>query len=225
MNMDEKLIEGAITNKTKAIVPVHYAGVVCEMDTIMTLAEKHNLLVIEDVAQGLMSEYKGKALGALGHLGTFSFHETKNITSGEGGALLINDDRFIKRAEIIREIGTNRSKFFLGEADKYTWVDMWSSYLPKDIDAAFLYAQIEKAKEITSKRLEVWDKYYHGLKPLADEGLIEIPFVPENCVHNAHMFFIKAKNLKERQSLIKSYEKRAFRVFSIMFPFIILQQV
>ncbi len=208
MNMDEKLIEGAITNNTKAIVPVHYAGVACEMDAIMTIAEKHNLLVIEDAAQGLMSEYKSKALGAIGHLGTLSFHETKNITSGEGGALLINDERFIERAEIIREKGTNRSKFFRGEVDKYTWVDMGSSYLPGDINAAFLYGQIEKASEITSRRLDIWDSYYDGLKPVSEDGLIEIPFVPEHCVHNAHMFYIKMLNLEKRILLINHLKKQ-----------------
>ena len=201
MNIDESLIEIAISKKTKAIVPVHYAGIACEMDKIMQIADRYHLLVIEDAAQGIMCTYKGKPLGSIGHLGTLSFHETKNITSGEGGAILINDVRFIERAEIIREKGTNRSKFFRGEVDKYSWVDIGSSYLPSDIIAAFLYAQMEKADEITKKRLKAWDKYYESLKPLADQNLIELPYIPKDCVHNGHMFFIKVRDLQVRTSL------------------------
>lgn len=203
MNIDETLIEAAITNKTKVIAPVHYAGVACEMDTIMALAEKHNLLVIEDAAQGMMSTYKGKALGTIGHLGAFSFHETKNYTSGgEGGLLLINDERFIKRAEIIREKGTNRSQFFRGQVDKYTWVDLGSSYLPGELQAAFLWGQLEKADEINQNRLATWQTYYDALAPLQEQGLIELPQMPENCVHNAHMFYLKTQDLQTRTALI-----------------------
>jgi dTDP-4-amino-4,6-dideoxygalactose transaminase len=202
MNMDKTHIEKAITEKTRVIVPVHYAGVATEMDVIMAIATKFDLLVIEDAAQGIMCNYKGKPLGSIGNLGALSFHETKNIHCGEGGALLINDQRFIERAEIIREKGTNRSKFFRGEVDKYTWVDIGSSYLPSDIVAAFLYAQMEQAAEITAKRMEIWNVYYDGLKPLADEGLIELPFIPADSVHNAHMFYIKTKSLAERTALI-----------------------
>ena len=202
MNIDETKIEAAITDKTKAIVPVHYAGVACEMDTIMDIAKKHNLIVIEDAAQGVMSSYKGKALGTIGDYGCFSFHETKNYSMGEGGALLIQDPEKIEEAEIIREKGTNRSKFFRGQIDKYTWVNYGSSYLPSDMNAAYLYAQLEMADEINDARLHVWNRYYEGLKELADAGKIELPVVPEGCVHNAHMFYIKAKDLEERTSLI-----------------------
>lgn len=202
MNIDETKIEAAITDKTKAIVPVHYAGVACEMDTIMDIAKKHNLIVIEDAAQGVMSSYKGKALGTIGDYGCFSFHETKNYSMGEGGALLIQDPEKIEEAEIIREKGTNRSKFFRGQIDKYTWVNYGSSYLPSDMNAAYLYAQLEMADEINDARLHVWNRYYEGLKELADAGKIELPVVPEDCVHNAHMFYIKAKDLEERTSLI-----------------------
>jgi dTDP-4-amino-4,6-dideoxygalactose transaminase len=207
MNMDESLIEAAVTEKTKAVVPVHYAGVACEMDTIITIAEKFNLLVIEDCAQGVMCTYKGKQLGSIGHLGTLSFHETKNIISGEGGALLINDPQFAERAEIIWEKGTNRSKFFRGEVDKYSWVDIGSSYLPSDIIAAFLYAQMENADAITKKRLEIWRKYYDGLSPLAENNLIELPTIPNDCIHNAHMFYIKTSGVDERSSLINYLKK------------------
>ncbi len=204
MNIDETKIEAAVTDKTKAIVPVHYAGVSCEMDTIMDIAKRHNLLVIEDAAQGVMSSYKGQALGTIGDYGCFSFHETKNYSMGEGGALLIRDPEKIEEAEIIREKGTNRSKFFRGQIDKYTWVNYGSSYLPSDMNAAYLYAQLEMADEINNARLHIWDKYYEGLKELADAGKIELPVVPEGCVHNAHMFYIKAKDLEERTALIAS---------------------
>ena len=202
MNIDETKIEAAITEKTKAIVPVHYAGVACEMDTILDIAKRHNLLVIEDAAQGVMAKYKGKALGTIGDFGCYSFHETKNYSMGEGGALLIRDDKYIENAEIIREKGTDRSKFFRGQVDKYTWVSAGSSYLPSDMNAAYLYAQLEMADEINKARLEIWNTYYQGLKPLADAGKIELPVVPENCTHNAHMFYIKAKDITERTALI-----------------------
>ncbi len=202
MNIDENLIEAAITDKTKAIVPVHYAGVSCEMDKIMEIARKYNLVVIEDAAQGIMSTYKGKALGTIGDFGCFSFHETKNYSMGEGGALLIRDEKYIEDAEIIREKGTNRSKFYRGQIDKYTWVNFGSSYLPSDMNAAYLYAQLEMAEEINDARLACWNRYYEKLKPLADAGKIELPVVPEGCVHNAHMFYIKAKDIEERSELI-----------------------
>lgn len=202
MNIDETKIEAAITEKTKAIVPVHYAGVACEMDTILDIAKRHNLLVIEDAAQGVMSTYKGKALGAIGDFGCYSFHETKNYSMGEGGALVIRDEKYIENAEIIREKGTDRSKFFRGQVDKYTWVNAGSSYLPSDMNAAYLYAQLELADEINAFRLNVWDTYYENLKPLCDASKIELPFVPEGCEHNAHMFYIKAKDIAERTALI-----------------------
>ena len=202
MNIDETKIEAAITEKTKAIVPVHYAGVACEMDTIMAIAKKHNLVVIEDAAQGIMSTYKGQALGTIGDYGCFSFHETKNYSMGEGGALLIRDASKIEEAEIIREKGTNRSKFFRGQIDKYTWVNFGSSYLPSDMNAAYLYAQLEMADEINDARLAIWDRYYEGLKELEEIGKIELPYIPEDCVHNAHMFYVKAKDLEERTELI-----------------------
>lgn len=203
MNIDENKIEAAINSRTKAIVPVHYAGVACEMDTVMALAEKYNLFVIEDAAQGMMSTYKGKALGTIGHLGTFSFHETKNYTSGgEGGLLIINDERFKERAEIIREKGTNRSQFFRGMVDKYSWVDIGSSYLPSDIQAAYLWGQLEKVNEINQNRLATWNAYYKALLPLKENGLIELPVVPDSCEHNAHMFYIKLRNLDQRTGLI-----------------------
>ncbi|MBE6015185.1 MAG: dTDP-4-amino-4,6-dideoxygalactose transaminase [Lachnospiraceae bacterium] len=203
MNIDENFIEDAITDKTKAIVPVHYAGVSCEMDKIMEIAKRHNLYVVEDAAQGVMSTYKGKALGTIGDFGCYSFHETKNYSMGEGGALLIKDEANVEKAEIIREKGTNRSKFFRGQIDKYTWVDAGSSYLPSELNAAYLYAQLEKADEINNHRMACWNRYYECLKPLADKGCIELPTVPEGCVHNAHMFYIKAKDLSERTELIK----------------------
>lgn len=203
MNIDEDLIEEAITDKTKAIVPVHYAGVSCEMDKIMEIAKKYNLYVIEDAAQGVMSKYNGQALGTIGDFGTFSFHETKNYTMGEGGALLIQNKDHIERAEIIREKGTNRSKFFRGQVDKYSWVDIGSSYLPSELNAAYLYAQLEAAEMINNDRLKTWNLYYEGLKELKDRGCIELPVIPDNCEHNAHMFYIKCKDLKERTELIK----------------------
>ena len=203
MNINEELIESAITEKTKAIVPVHYAGVACEMDRIMEIAAKYGLAVVEDAAQGVMSSYKGRALGTIGDFGCYSFHETKNYSMGEGGALLIRDNSRIEDAEIIREKGTNRSKFFRGQIDKYTWVNWGSSYLPSDMNAAYLWAQLEKAEEINEDRLNSWGEYYNGLKELADEGKIELPYIPDGCVHNAHMFYIKAKDLAERTSLIK----------------------
>lgn len=206
MNIDENLIEDAITEKTKAIVPVHYAGVSCEMDKIMEIAKKHNLYVVEDAAQGVMSTYKGKALGTIGDYGCYSFHETKNYSMGEGGALLIRDGKNAELAEIIREKGTNRSKFFRGQIDKYTWVEAGSSYLPSDMNAAYLWAQLQKADEINENRLQSWNRYYEGLKDLEEAGKIELPYIPEYCEHNAHMFYIKAKDLEERSVLI-SYLK------------------
>lgn len=203
MNMDEKLIENAITDKTKAIAPVHYAGVACEMDTIMDIAKRHNLSVIEDAAQGIMSTYKGKALGAIGDYGCFSFHETKNYSMGEGGALLIKDPAHVEDAEVIREKGTNRSKYYRGQIDKYTWVNFGSSYLPSDMNAAYLYAQLEIADKINEERLKCWDRYYENLTPLMESGRIELPTIPEGCVHNAHMFYIKTADIEERTKLIK----------------------
>ena len=202
MNIDETKIEDAITEKTKVIVPVHYAGVACEMDTIMDIAKRHNLMVVEDAAQGLMSTYKGKALGTIGDFGCISFHETKNYSMGEGGALYINDPKYTEDAEIIREKGTNRSKFFRGQIDKYTWVNAGSSYLPSDMNAAYLWAQLEIADEINNHRMELWNTYYDGLKPLEEKELIELPKIPEGCEHNAHMFYIKTKDLEERTQLI-----------------------
>ena len=201
MNIDEEQIEAAITDKTKVIVPVHYAGVSCEMDTIMDIAKRHNLVVIEDAAQGIMSTYKGQALGTIGDFGCYSFHETKNYSMGEGGALLIKNKDDIERAEIIREKGTNRSKFFRGQIDKYTWVEAGSSYLPSELNAAYLYAQLEQAERINDWRLERWNQYYEELEEL--EGRIQLPHVPKECKHNGHMFYIKAKNLQERTELIQ----------------------
>ncbi len=206
MNIDEKKIEAAITDKTVGIVPVHYAGVACEMDTIMDVAKRHNLWVIEDAAQGIMSTYKGKALGTFGEFGCFSFHETKNYSMGEGGAILIRDEEKIEDAEILREKGTNRSKFFRGQIDKYTWVNQGSSYLPSDMNAAYLWAQLEMAEKINDYRLSIWEQYWRELTPLAEAGKIELPTVPKDCVHNAHMFYIKAKDIEERSALI-SYMK------------------
>ena len=206
MNIDETLIEDAITEKTKAIVPVHYAGVACEMDTIMDIAKRHNLKVVEDAAQGVLASYKGKALGTIGDFGAYSFHETKNYSMGEGGALLIRDKKDVEEAEIIREKGTNRSKFFRGQIDKYTWVNYGSSYLPSDMNAAYLYAQLEIADEINEARLACWNRYYEQLLPLKEAGKIDLPTVPEGCVHNAHMFYIKARDLEQRTRFI-SYMK------------------
>lgn len=202
MNIDETKIEQAITEKTKALVPMHYAGVGCEMDKIKDIAEKYHLFVVEDAAHSITAKYKGKTLGTIGHMGIYSFHDTKNISCGEGGVLLINDERFIKRAEIIRENGTNRSEFFRGEVEKYTWLDVGSSYLPSELNAAVLWAQLEKIEEIQKRRKEIWNKYFHLLKHLEDMGHIELPHIPENCEHNAHIFYIKTKNFEERQRLI-----------------------
>lgn len=203
MNIDENLIEAAITEKTRAIVPVHYAGVSCEMDKILELAEKYNLYVVEDAAQGVSSYYKGKPLGTIGDYGCYSFHETKNYSMGEGGALLIRDRENIEQAEIIREKGTNRSKFFRGQIDKYTWVDAGSSYLPSELNAAYLWGQLEAERQIFDDRMRSWNRYYEGLLPLAKEGHIDVPFIPEGCEHNAHMFYIKAADLDERTDLIQ----------------------
>lgn len=203
MNIDENLIEAAITDRTKAIVPVHYAGVACEMDKILGIAKKHNLLVIEDAAQGVMAKYKDKYLGTIGDIGCYSFHETKNYSSGEGGAVVFKDNRYTEMAEIIREKGTNRSKFFRGQVDKYTWVECGSSYLPSDINAAYLWAELEQADKINDNRLATWDYYNKNLKILEDEGYIQRPYIPEECKHNAHMYYIKAKDLEERTNLIE----------------------
>ena len=208
MNIDEKQIEAAITEKTKAIVPVHYAGVACEMDTIMDIAKRHNLLVIEDAAQGVMASYKGKALGSIGDYGCYSFHETKNYSMGEGGALLIRDREHVERAEIIREKGTDRSKYFRGQVDKYRWQEFGSSYLPSELNVAYLYAQLEMADQINEARLARWNEYYKLLTPLAQAGKIELPVVPEGCVHNAHMFYIKTADEHERQELINYLKER-----------------
>lgn len=202
MNIDEKLIEQAITPRTKAIVPVHYAGVSCEMNVICDIAKRHHLYVIEDAAQGVLSTYEGKALGTIGDYGCYSFHETKNYSMGEGGCLLIKDEENIERAEIFREKGTNRSKFFRGQIDKYTWVDMGSSYLPSELNAAYLWAQLEVSQKIFDDRMASWNLYYELLKELEEAGYIELPVIPENCTHNAHMFYIKVKDLEERQRLI-----------------------
>lgn len=202
MNIDENKIEEAITKNTKAIVPVHYAGVACEMDKIMQIARKYNLVVIEDAAQGVMSYYKGKALGSIGDYGCYSFHETKNYSMGEGGAIVIKDEKNIELAEIIREKGTNRSKFFRGQIDKYTWVEAGSSYLPSEMNAAYLWAQLEIADEILQNRMDTWMRYDNGLKYLEEKGYLQLPYIPGECQHNAHMFYIKAKNLEERTALI-----------------------
>lgn len=208
MNIDETLIEGAVTEKTKAIVPVHYGGVSCEMDTIMDIAKKYNLVVVEDAAQGVMSFYKGRALGSIGNFGCYSFHETKNYSMGEGGAILVNNSRDVERAEIIREKGTDRAKFFRGQVDKYTWVDVGSSYLQSELNCAYLYGQIEDPNVINNDRLKSWGLYYEHLRPLEEKGCIQLPKVPDGCVHNAHMFYIKAKDLDERTRLI-SYLKES----------------
>ncbi|MCE5299343.1 MAG: dTDP-4-amino-4,6-dideoxygalactose transaminase [Spirochaetia bacterium] len=204
MNLDEKALEAAITDRTKVIVPVHYAGISCEMDTILKIASRRGILVVEDAAQGVMSSYKGRALGSMGDFGCYSFHETKNYNCGEGGSLLIRDARFIERAEIIWEKGTDRQRFFRGEVDKYTWVEMGSSYLPSELNMAYLCAQLEQAGAINNDRLATWNLYNEGLKMLADRGDIEMPFVPQECVHNGHMFYIKVAGLDERQRLINN---------------------
>ena len=208
MNIDETLIEDAVTKHTKAIVPVHYAGVSCEMDTIMEIAKKHKLLVIEDAAQAVSASYKGKALGSFGEFGCFSFHETKNYSMGEGGALLIRDKDQISLAEIVREKGTNRSQFFRGEIDKYTWVNYGSSYLPSELNAAYLWCQLEHERTIYENRMKSWNTYYEGLKELKEQGHIELPVIPDGCVHNAHMFYLKAADLKERTALTKSLKEQ-----------------
>ncbi len=203
LNIDENKIEEAITKKTKIIVPVHYAGVACEMDTIMSIADKYNLFVVEDAAQAINATYKNKQLGTIGHFGCYSFHETKNIHCGEGGALLINDSEFIERAEIIREKGTNRTRFLRGQIDKYSWVDIGSSYLISELNAAFLCSHLKDINMVTDKRLKHWRMYYDRLKPLEDDGYIELPVIPNNTTHNAHMFYIKLKNIEQRQELIQ----------------------
>ena len=202
MNIDEKKIEAAITDKTKVIVPVHYAGVACEMDVIMDIAHRYGLKVVEDAAQGVMSTYKGKALGTIGDFGCYSFHETKNYSMGEGGALVINDPQYNEDAEILREKGTNRARFFRGQVDKYTWVSYGSSYLPSDMNAAYLWGELEHADEINDNRLASWNAYYQSLSDLADQGCIELPTIPDGCRHNAHMFYVKCKDLEERTKLI-----------------------
>lgn len=208
LNIDERLIEAAITPKTKAIVPVHYAGVGCEMDVIMEIANRHNLFVVEDAAQGFEATYKGKPLGTIGHLGAFSFHETKNVTSGgEGGLLLINDERFAHRAEIIREKGTNRSQFFRGMVDKYGWMDIGSSYLPSELQAAYLWGNLENVDAIQGHRLETWKRYFEALQPLVKKGIIEVATIPEGCVHNAHMFYLKVKDLETRTALLEKFKE------------------
>jgi dTDP-4-amino-4,6-dideoxygalactose transaminase len=203
MNIDEKLIEDAVTDKTKAIVPVHYGGVGCEMDVICDIAKRHNLLVIEDAAQGVNAFYKGKALGSIGDFGCFSFHETKNYSCGEGGAILINNDKDVERAEIVIEKGTNRSKFFRGQVDKYTWVDIGSSYLQSELNCAYLCAQIENPDIINNDRTRSWNLYNELLAPLKEKGVIELPYIPEECTHNAHIYYIKTKDLAERTKLIE----------------------
>ena len=208
MNLDETLLEDAITDKTRAIAAVHYAGVSCEMDTILEIAKRHHLTVVEDAAQGVMSSYKGRALGTLGDFGCYSFHETKNYSMGEGGALLIRDPEKISEAEILREKGTNRSQFFRGQIDKYTWVDYGSSFLPSELNAAYLMAQLDRADEINHARLARWEQYYRLLSPLAAEGRIELPVIPKDCVHNAHMFYIKTRDLEERQALIQALREQ-----------------
>ena len=214
MNIDEKLIEAAITEKTRAIVPVHYAGVACEMDKIMEIAKKYNLKVIEDAAQGVDACYKGKALGTIGDFGCYSFHETKNYTMGEGGALLFQDDRYQERAEILREKGTDRSKFFRGQVDKYRWMDFGSSYLPSELNAAYLYAQLEARDRIFHKRMEIYNYYNENLAPLAAQGKVEQPYVPAECSHNAHMYYLKVRNMDVRTQLLEYLrEKGIYSVF------------
>lgn len=203
MNIDETKIEAAITDRTKVIMVVHYAGVACEMDTILDIARRHNLKVVEDAAQGVMSSYKGRALGTIGDFGCYSFHETKNYSMGEGGALVINDPACNERAEILREKGTNRAKFFRGQVDKYTWVDFGDSYLPSELNAAYLWAQLLHADEINDDRMRTWNAYWQAFQPLAAAGKVELPVIPEGCVHNAHMFYIKCKDLEERTALIQ----------------------
>ncbi|WP_404427739.1 dTDP-4-amino-4,6-dideoxygalactose transaminase [Ureibacillus chungkukjangi] len=218
MNIDETKIEAAITEKTKAIVAVHYAGVGCEMDTILEIANRYNLFVVEDAAQGLMSTYKGRMLGTIGHIGAYSFHETKNFVSGEGGALLINDERFISRAEIIREKGTNRTQFVLGQVDKYNWQEMGSSYLPSELNAAYLYAQLENNEEILAARLQIWNDYYENLKIFESQNLLELPIIPKECVANGHIFYIKVKKASERQQLVSYLKENGIQCVSHYVP-------
>ncbi len=208
LNIDEKLIEAAITERTKLIVPMHYGGVACDMDAVMRIAAKHDLLVVEDAAQGVDATYKGKYLGTIGHLGAYSFHETKNFICGEGGALVINDERFIERAEVIREKGTNRSKFFRGEVDKYSWIDIGSSYLPSELVAAFLYAQLEESDAIVNKRWKIHDYYAETLQPIQERGLVKLPYTPPECRHNAHMFYLVMRNREERDGFIRHLNDR-----------------
>jgi len=208
MNIDETKIEAAITDKTKVIIAVHYAGVACEMDTIMEIAKRHGLMVVEDAAQAVMSTYKGRALGTIGDFGCYSFHETKNYSMGEGGAILINNPEYNEKAEILREKGTNRAKFFRGQVDKYTWVDFGDSYLPSELNAAYLWAQLMKADEINNNRLDTWKKYYDAFKPLEEKGLIELPVIPEGCEHNAHMFYLKCRDLDERSKFISAMKEK-----------------
>lgn len=208
MNINANLIEYAITERTKVIVPVHYAGVGCDMDTIIDIAKRHNLLVVEDAAQAMMATYKGQYLGTIGDFGSYSFHETKNYTMGEGGTININNPAYIERGEIIREKGTNRSKFFRGEIDKYSWVDVGSSYLPSELNAAYLYAQLEVAEQINKKRLNLWDNYYNGLHDLQEQEYLELPYIPSECQHNAHMFYIKLKNLDQRTQMLDYLRKK-----------------
>ncbi len=207
LNIDETLIEVAITPRTKAIVVVHYAGVACEMDTIMTIAKRHGLKVVEDAAQGVQATYKGRALGSIGHLGAYSFHETKNVISGEGGALLVNDDTYIQRAEIVREKGTDRSRFFRGQVDKYTWQEVGSSFLPGEIIAAFLWAQLEEAERITRERLANWQRYHDLLAPLEASGLLRRPIVPDECQHNAHMYYVLLNTMTNRESILAEFRR------------------
>jgi dTDP-4-amino-4,6-dideoxygalactose transaminase len=211
LNIDETLIEAAVTPRTRAVVPVHYAGVGCEMEPILELAQRHRLLVIEDAAQGLMTSHRGRSLGAIGQLGALSFHETKNVISGEGGALLVNDAAFIERAEIVREKGTNRTSFFRGEADKYTWVDIGSSYLPGEIIAAFLWAQLEQAEAITARRVELWNRYHERLEACERAGRIRRPVIPAGCRHNAHLYYILLPSLQHRNRLIERLRAREIR--------------
>lgn len=213
LNLDERLIEAAITPRTRAIVPVHYAGVACEMDAIMAIAKRHGLKVVEDAAQGVMSSYKGRALGSIGDLGTYSFHETKNVISGEGGALIVNDHALAARAEIIREKGTDRSRFFRGEVDKYTWQEVGSSFLPGEVIAAFLWAQLEEAEHITKQRMAIWQRYHELMEPLEQKGQLRRPIVPEDCKHNAHMYYVLLASEISRQKVISELKK--YDVYSV----------
>ena len=208
MNIDETKIEAAITDRTRAVVAVHYAGVACELDTILDIARRHKLLVIEDAAQGVMASYKGRPLGTIGDFGCYSFHETKNYSMGEGGAVLVNNPVYVERAEILREKGTDRAKFFRGQVDKYTWVDIGDSFLPSELNAAYLWAQLEMADEINADRLKSWNAYHEAFQPLAAKGLVELPVVPEGCVHNAHMYYLKCRDLEERTAFIRFLKER-----------------